>query len=96
MKKFVRILVVILIVYLSLSILASAIVTFSNNRKLTGSIIHNRWGLMLMEYCAEDSIFVIWSPFNNACDVFLLVVDWKAPEELRIVSDGFYAFGYWW
>lgn len=93
MKKIVKVLALLLVLYLIASIAASAIVTFSDNYKLAGEIIRNRNGLLLMEFCQEDNIFVTWSPFNNACDVFLLVIDWS--EGLRIASDGFYYFGHW-
>lgn len=93
MKKFVKVLVLLLALYLLASVALSAVVTFSDNYKLTGEIIRNRNGLLLMELCLEDNQVIIWSPFNNACDVFLLVVDWS--EGLQIVSDGFYYFGHW-
>lgn len=95
MKKAAKVLAVLLAVYLVASLAASLFVTLCDDPKLTGPVIRNRYGLLLMEICPEDNVFVIWSPFNNACDVFLLVVDWEAPEELRVVSDGFDYFGHW-
>ncbi len=95
MKKFFKVIAIILAIYLALSLAASAVIALTDNRAVESFIINNRYGLLLMECCLEDEVFVIWSPFNNACDVFLLVVDWEAPAELRVVSDGFYAFGLW-
>ena len=93
MKKICKAIALLLALYLLASLALSLVVTFSDNYNLTGEIIRNRYGLLLMEICPEDSTFVIWSPFNNACDVFLLVIDWS--EGLRIASDGFYYFGHW-
>lgn len=93
MKKLFKVLAVLLAVYLVASIAASAFITFCDNPRLTRPVLCNRYGLLLMELCLEDNIFVIWSPFNNVPDVFLLVVDWS--EGLCVVSDGFYAFGHW-
>jgi len=95
MKKLFKVLTVLLAVYLVASLAASLFVTLCDDPKLTGPVVRNRYGLLLMELCPEYSNFVIWSPFNNACDVFLLVVDWETPNELRIVSDGFDYFGHW-
>lgn len=95
MKKICKAIVLLLALYLAISVAASVFVTFCDDPKLTGPVIRNRYGLLLMELCLEDNVFVIWSPFNNACDVFLLVIDWDAPQELRVVSDGFDYFGHW-
>lgn len=95
MKKLLKVLALLLALYLIASVAASLFVTLCDNPRLTGPVVRNRYGLLLMELCPEDSTFVIWSPFNNACDVFLLVVDWENPQELRVVSDGFYYFGHW-
>lgn len=93
MKKFIKVLALLLALYLLASLAASLIVTFEDGYTLSRHIINNRYGLLLMELCQEDDNFVIWSPFNNACDVFLLVIDWS--EGLRVASDGFYYFGHW-
>ena len=93
MKKIYKAIALLLALYLLASLALSLVVTFSDNYKLEGEIIRNRYGLLLMEICPEEKHLVIWSPFNNACDVFLLVIDWS--EGLRIASDVFYYFGHW-
>lgn len=93
MKKICKAIAILLALYIIASLALSLVVTFSDNYNLVGEIIRNRYGLLLMELCPEDEVFTIWSPFNNACDVFLLVIDWE--EGLRIASDGFYYFGHW-
>lgn len=93
MKKICKAFSFLLALYLIASLAASLFVTLCDDPMLTGPVIRNRYGLLLMELCPEDDNFVIWSPFNNACDVFLLVIDWE--NSLRIASDGFYYFGHW-
>ena len=94
MKKFVRILAIALAVYLLISVVLSVVLAVNTNRHVDSYIINHRYGLLLMEYDTEG-VFVIWSPFNNACDVFLLVADWQE-DGLRLVSDGLDAFGWGW
>lgn len=91
MKKFKKVLALLLAVYLVASLAASIIVNVSNNRELTRFIETHRYGLLVAEITQDD--FVILSPFNNYYDVFLLVVSWA--EDFYICSDGFYAFGEW-
>lgn len=91
MKKIVRALVILLAVYLAASLAASALVTFSSNIDLQRFIVNNRFGLLVMEVTETD--LVIFSPFNNCCDVFLLGIDWE--DGLRFFSDGLYGFGKW-
>lgn len=98
MKKFVKVAAILLALYLSLSLAASLIVGLSDNIDVRRAIIFNRFGLLVGDIDAESQTFAILSPFNNYCDVFLLVVDWSEIDThgLRIASDGFYAFGEWW
>ena len=91
MKKVKKALILLLAVYLVASLAASAIVTFSDNIDLVRTIIWNRYGLLVAE--ATQDNFVILSPFNNYCDVFLLVVSWE--DDFYIFTDGFYGFGEW-
>lgn len=90
MKKMLKVLALLLAVYLVISLAASVIVTVTDD-DLYRSIVNHRYGL-LVSVLTEDE-FVILSPFNNYCDVFLLVVSWA--DDFYIYSDGFYGFGEW-
>lgn len=92
MKKILTIAAVIFAIYLTLSIAASLLVAFGD-ADLSYEVVNNRYGLMIVEYCAEFDTVTILSPFNNECDVFLLVIDWT--DGLRIASDGLYMAGSW-
>ena len=92
MKKILTIAAVIFAIYLTLSIAASLLVVFGD-ADLSYEVVNNRYGLMIVEYCAEFDTVTILSPFNNECDVFLLVIDWT--DGLRIASDGLYMAGSW-
>lgn len=92
MKKILTIAAIIFTIYLTLSIAASLLVAFGS-ADLAREVVNNRYGLLVIEYCAEFDTVTILSPFNNECDVFLLVIDWT--DDLRIASDGFYMAGSW-
>lgn len=98
MKKFKKVATILLIIYLALSLAASLIHGLSDNIDVCRAIVFNRFGLLVGDIDAENKNFAILSPFNNYCDVFLLVVDWSEIDTsgLRIASDGFDAFGEWW
>jgi len=91
MKKMLKVLALLLAVYLVASLAASVVVTVTDDDDLYRSIVNHRYGL-LVSVLTEDE-FVILSPFNNYCDVFLLVVSWA--DDFYIYSDGFYGFGEW-
>ena len=92
MKKILTIAAIIFAVYLTLSIAASLLVAFGG-ADLACEVVNNRYGLLVVEYCADFDTVTILSPFNNECDVFLLVIDWT--DGLRIASDGLYLAGNW-
>lgn len=91
MKKIKKALALLLAVYLVISLAASVIVSCTNNVVLYRLIVNHRYGLLVSVLSPDN--FVILSPFNNYCDVFLLVVSWA--EDFYICSDGFYGFGEW-
>ena len=93
MKKIKTVLLLLLTVYLSLSIAASAVYCLTDDIDLQCFIVWNRCGLLVAD--VSPGKIAILSPFNNACDLFLLVADWEG-DCLRLYSDGFAYFGMWW
>lgn len=93
MKKGKRIAVILLVIYLTLSIIGTVIINTSSNNALTRAVVCTRFGLLVSYVDLDQGVIGILSPFNNYVDFFLLVVDWS--DGLRLYSDGIDAFGEW-
>ena len=81
MKKTIAIIIA---AYIIASVLFSAAFAISDNRE---DMLQYRCGLLCVEITEDD--LVVYSPFNNFEDVFLMVIDF---EDGSIYSDGLYGF----
>lgn len=93
MKKVCKVLVLVLALYLAASVVFSVV---HANVEHPWEFRQHRNGLLCVEFCEDGGEweFVVYSPFCNWADVFLLVA---AVDEdgFWCVSDGFDSFGEW-